>query len=152
MMIHDFYIFTLWIHYTLFNSVLTRSYIYIYIYIYIIHIYIKNIYINVIYIHIYIYIYIYIYILTSISKIFDACSNFIKILFHWWCFITITISLIFNIIVATKITNSCWFVINLFLFKKAPNISDYYMLDCFVLAWFFHISPEESYISHSGQI
>ena len=62
-----------------------------------------------------------------IYDIFRVWSNFIKIFFNWQCFISITITFIFNIIITPKITYCYWLLIIFFffMFKKVSNISNY---------------------------
>ena len=67
--------------------------------------------------------------LKIIYNIFYLWTNFIKISFKWFCFISISIAFIFNIISAPKVTYYCWFIIiNFFCLKKFPNISNYFSL------------------------
>ena len=62
-----------------------------------------------------------------IYDIFRVWSNFIKIFFNWQCFISITITFIFNIIITPKITYCYWLLIIFFffMFKKVSYISNY---------------------------
>ena len=80
-----------------------------------------------------------------IYYIFQVWLNFIKIFFDWLCVISITITLIFNIIVAPKIATPHWFVITFFLYfcKKSSYNSDYFIFNCF---FFFQNLKKISYI------
>ena len=58
----------------------------------------------------------------------------IKIFFNWQSFVSMTITFIFNIILAPKIAYSYCFVMNFFFFmlKMVINISNYSVFDCFI--------------------
>ena len=79
-----------------------------------------------------------------IYDVFYVCSNFIKVFFNWWCSVSITVTLIFDIIVTPNIFFFYWFVIIFFKLRKVPNISYYAIFDCLI---FFFQSKKISYIS-----
>ena len=69
-------------------------------------------------------------------------SNSKKILINFWihytffiiCYISITLTFIFNVIITPKITYSHWFIISFFffMFKKIPIISNYSVFNCLI--------------------
>ena len=90
---HDFYVITIWMHYTLFISVFRKAKVNYYCYF-------KNFpcirFFEIIY-------------------VFQVWFNYLKVFFDWYNFISITITFMFDIIVVMIITYSEWFVIIFFL-------------------------------------
>ena len=106
---HDVYAITLWIHYTLFINVFSKNKVSCYCQLNFSRIKIFK-------------------IIYDVSQIW---SNFIKIFFNWQCFISISVTFLFNIICAPKITYSYWLmIIFFFLLKKFPNLPNYSVFDC----------------------
>ena len=96
---HTFYFITLWMHYTLFISVFRRNEIYCYSQLKFLCIrFFWTIY------------------------VFQVWSTFIKIFFNW-SFITITITFVFNTIVAPKFSYTYWFIMIFFLCSKRFLVS-----------------------------
>ena len=58
----------------------------------------------------------------KLFNVFQIWSNFIKISFNWQCFISITTTFVFSIIVTRKISYSYWFIIYFFFFFMLKNI------------------------------
>ena len=106
---HDFHVITLWMHYVLFISVFRRNKINCYCWL------------NFPCVRFF----------EIIYDKFHVWFNFIKVFFDLQGFISITITSLFNIIVAIKITYSFWFIIIFLLFKKTFSISNY------SVSWFF---------------
>ena len=57
-------------------------------------------------------------IFETINDVFWIWSNFIEIFFNWQCFISITVTFKFNIIVTPKTIYSYWFIIFFFIMLK----------------------------------
>ena len=119
---HELCVITLWMHYTLFIITFRRNKL----------IAIVN------------WVFPSIKLFKIIYDVFYVCSNFIKVFFNWWCSVSITVTLIFDIIVTPNIFFFYWFVIIFFKLRKVPNISYYAIFDCLI---FFFQSKKISYIS-----
>ena len=60
--------------------------------------------------------------------------NFIKLIFHWKCFIFVSITFILNIVATKSITNFYWLIMIFFWFKK---IISQILKNCFVFFYLF---------------